>query len=989
MKSPIRSFIIWVIVLTLTNSLESQIIHDIRQYTIENGLPERVVNHVIRDSFGFFYIVDEQSIRRYDGQQFVDVDIQNLKSKKVKSHEIKKLFKHKNGNIYIRTKSINSVFYIRPGDKYVSSIPLNDEYEIIVDEKLIYGVHKSNEGYQLFEFSEGLLSNNFLCTTSSIPEIVIQNNGVYYIQNYDNEILVLESNRLRKIERKGKLIRRGDEVLLASNTGFYSLKGNEVNLLSKLPMDSLECKFLSMDEKGNIIAPYTHIPRFTEALWIFTNKNKLVSCDSILLKNEVFKDIYADDVFHQWIEVGYSGLHVFSFVRDGIRNYNNVPLNGLTFGFIVSGIVSNDNGDLFYLKEASKLYYKKFDERVASRWFVEESKEFRQNGKLRYDSKKKVLYSYSYTYENKSILYQIDPVSQTWKKRIIPYKLNNLRVINDRLYLMGYHKDTTQGVLSSYDFETDLYEEILLVNDAENHRLHELVYLEEMEEFILGTQEGLVVLDHNFEEKERLDRYQTDLSKNLEFDYIRAVHEYNNYLIIGSLGGGIYILDKYSKKIVEQFSQEEGLTNNKAIAMVNDNLGNCWIATWNGLNVLNKELELIGKYYEHHGLADREFNTGAVAKDERGLLYFGSINGVVSVDPKILLNWDDKTGCYFKEIKVFKSNQVELVDHIDQNDDIDSVLINLEKPNYYKFPFEEVTPEAFCSDDGVTIRTWTDKISISNIRKGQHSLTVNCPNSKFSQGLGIHVSKSYTRLWQGLLFVLSVLLVSYAFIRNNRIKQDRQSKIDRKISELQLSALQAQMNPHFIFNALGAIQFFIQSHDTDKADEYLSDFAMLMRKILEASKSKYITIEQEIEILRLYIRLENIRYEQSFDYSISTDPELDLDYTIPPMILQPLIENAINHGIVHLKERKGELQLRFFLEGEVLICEIDDNGIGRKKAKEMRSIKVHKSRGMEIINDRIETINNMGNVKAELSVTDKYDSKNESVGTKVVLKIES
>ena len=153
------------------------------------------------------------------------------------------------------------------------------------------------------------------------------------------------------------------------------------------------------------------------------------------------------------------------------------------------------------------------------------------------------------------------------------------------------------------------------------------------------------------------------------------------------------------------------------------------------------------------------------------------------------------------------------------------------------------------------------------------------------------------------------------------------------------------MNPHFIFNALGSIQYFIQTYDTVKADEFLSNFAMLMRSILESSKSKYISLSEEIKLIELYVGLEKIRFENLFDYQIAIDDNLDLESKVPPMIIQPFVENAINHGLYHLKGRKGLLNLTFdAINNNELKISISDNGIGRKAAAKLRN-KNHKSRG--------------------------------------------
>jgi len=256
-----------------------------------------------------------------------------------------------------------------------------------------------------------------------------------------------------------------------------------------------------------------------------------------------------------------------------------------------------------------------------------------------------------------------------------------------------------------------------------------------------------------------------------------------------------------------------------------------------------------------------------------------------------------------------------------------------------------------------------------------------------------HLAKDFGSFGLGkvfiiVMFLLVIGLLTWFFARQiieaNKVMEAEKTKLNKRISDLQLTSLQSQMNPHFIFNALGSIQYFIQTYDTVKADEFLTNFAMLMRSILESSKSKYITIKDEIKLLELYIGLEKIRFENLFDFDIEIDEWIETDTKIPPMILQPFIENAINHGLYHLKGRKGHLLLKFEARSnDAIKITIRDNGIGRKATGRLRS-KNHKSRGMRIINERIDTINRSSEMKVQVSTTD-IENEGRPFGTEVIL----
>ena len=194
------------------------------------------------------------------------------------------------------------------------------------------------------------------------------------------------------------------------------------------------------------------------------------------------------------------------------------------------------------------------------------------------------------------------------------------------------------------------------------------------------------------------------------------------------------------------------------------------------------------------------------------------------------------------------------------------------------------------------------------------------------------------------------------------------------------------MNPHFIFNTLSSIQSFITKNDSKDAVYYLSKFSKLMRATLENTKKQRIPIKDEIESLQLYMDLEKLRLNNKFDYHIIINDEIDtLFEEIPPMLIQPYIENAIWHGISH-KTGSGIIKLTFKLENENLLkCEIEDDGVGRKKAREMKKeTRKKKSLGMTITKERLEIINSLKDTKLSVNIIDLIDN-NIPTGTKIEL----
>ena len=245
--------------------------------------------------------------------------------------------------------------------------------------------------------------------------------------------------------------------------------------------------------------------------------------------------------------------------------------------------------------------------------------------------------------------------------------------------------------------------------------------------------------------------------------------------------------------------------------------------------------------------------------------------------------------------------------------------------------------------------------------------------------------------------LLSLTVLGLLWSRQkNKVKTDQLMKeameksFEKKLSDTELQALRAQMNPHFLFNCLNSINSFIIKNEQEQASEYLSKFSKLIRQVLHNSKSPKITLSNELESLRLYIEMESLRFNGKFEYEINVDPELDVDYLeVPPMILQPYVENSIWHGLMHKKEGIGRLNITIEKQESMLLCTIVDNGIGRKAAKQIKSKSAvkNKSYGMSITRDRLSYINRKFNESAHVEVVDLEDNHDNSMGTKVVLKI--
>lgn len=212
----------------------------------------------------------------------------------------------------------------------------------------------------------------------------------------------------------------------------------------------------------------------------------------------------------------------------------------------------------------------------------------------------------------------------------------------------------------------------------------------------------------------------------------------------------------------------------------------------------------------------------------------------------------------------------------------------------------------------------------------------------------------------------------------------------RQTSEMEMQALRAQMNPHFMFNSLNSINNFILKNDPDNASQYLTRFSRLMRLILDNSREEWVLLENEIKALQLYIEMEAIRFDNVFEYKIRTAADVNPSTVIvPPMIVQPYVENAIWHGLLHRKEPGSKLEIDIWKNNGELFIKVEDNGIGRKAVESLKSkFPSHKkSHGMTITAKRLEIVNKIYNVDAKVKINDLENGNGKPSGTSVLLQL--
>ncbi|MDF1699422.1 MAG: histidine kinase [Saprospiraceae bacterium] len=961
----------------------------------DDGLKDRTVDRVIRDNNGYFILFMLNTIQRYDGKSFETFDISALKSSKREVRDIIKAALLIDGTILLYIPHVDLVFFIPPGENRVLSMPKKGIP--LVNQGNLYQLLPSiaqKDQYQIYaeELNEHSDSKLFspVSITNQVAEIAILNDYTY-LQFEDLSIQLIVNDQLKRLPIRGRIIQRSNGIYVFGQDSIYKLLGEHTYLVKKFDTSYHDCTILKLDGKENIIASYTNKARFQEYLLVLDLSDVVHPFPAIIEVSNVFKDIHTDNAFHRWMLVGYNGLHSINLLRNGSQFLlKKETIQKGEFGNIISGVASNQKDEVFFIQETKGAYTYHPNDAIFQPAMEEAQRQgaFQKNAKLYYDKTTNTYASHSFRYDGKSDIYITDTDNETFRKYTVPYKLNDIYRLDEHHILFGgYISKTTTGILGVYDLQNETY--TVLRNDF--REIRSIYYDSTTVTYWIGTYSGLHVLSSDFSTLAFFSREQND-AQFMAQDHIIMTSRYKSWIIAGSYGGGVYLINPEEHIIYKKMDENNGLNDNTVVGIINDDDDHCWITTFNGISVIDSNLQVIRKIYEHDGLPNREFNSKSITKDENGWIYAGTLNGVSLIDPKIVLNWESSHRLHIQSIVGYDGNNFELLKsgpEISLYSSFDSVVIHYNIPDYHHYPYVQPIIQVKATDE-LEASVFNDKITLKNFKLGTFEVDILLEGNPRPTYLKIRQHNNFKRAIGIISIVLFIGLIAWfisrQIIKSTKIREEEKTKLNKRIADLRLSSLQSQMNPHFIFNALGSIQYFIQTYDTVKADEFLSNFAMLMRSILESSKSKYITLNEEIKLIKLYVGLEKIRFENLFEYHIETDEKLDLESKIPPMIIQPFVENAINHGLYHLKGRKGILHLTFESTPDHQIkITITDNGIGRQAAAKLRN-KNHKSRGMQIVNERLETFNMSKALTVNVTTHDLVEE-DRPKGTKVVITV--
>ena len=543
-------------------------------------------------------------------------------------------------------------------------------------------------------------------------------------------------------------------------------------------------------------------------------------------------------------------------------------------------------------------------------------------------------------------------------------------LLNDSVLLLGTHATAVKYNIASNNGIDTILKRITALG------------INQSKEIYIGSNDGLYRWDNdslfNFGKKYKALSYRVNTIFNTADD-----------LLWVGLGSDSLLVLK-NNTLIKSIALGDIIPGSVCKSLYSNSPGIIWLGTNKGLNKIQYRLtdEKLTFYNTSFGLSDgligEQVNDIAIYNDT---VYVATTGGISYLPANLNLPVADIT-TFITRVSINGVDTLVMKNYTlgyDQND-ISISFSGADLTGYYPLFEYRVNEGAWQKTDknNIELRLASGKyiIQIRGMKRN------GSPSFK-TESISIYIK---TPFWRNGIFwtvmVMGLFIISF-FILESRNKQKRKVAVEKvitekKLTELEMQALKAQINPHFVFNCLNSIKGFIFDRDYKQADKYLDKFADLMRSTIDNSDASIISLQNEISYLDNYLQLEKLRFEDKFNYAIAVKEDIDTEQVfVPAMLLQPYVENAIRHGMRFLENKKGQININVKKENNFIVCEIDDNGIGREKAAALKS-KMHveyQSKGMNISRRRAELYN------IEQMVTDKKDQSGNASGTTITVKI--
>ena len=954
------------------------------------------VSDIVEDKDGFMWIATDNGLNKFDGDKFTifhkgDKDIE------IFDDAINKLYIDSNQNLWINNyDGISRTNLLNKKDKF-SIGNLTDVRMAWKDDKIFYTEHNGifevdNSGN--IQKKSGTVRPHYFLGIAHNRLLKLYHHGQEKYATLPNSIVRLNENY--EIDKEYTLPTKSliQDLYFENNLCYVTCWEDHIYLLN---LESGQFSIIPINNHST-----NKVVAFGMTPWTFQDKTYIVVAGSsflILIDNKsgeahryeqtgLIRNVFVDSKNNLWIAVQNEGIKLVSSIQETFRA---IPIHNA-----LNKIPDSYN---YSVKHINNQYWISTRYNTGFYQFSENWDKIHHYGKNewikpeKYGGKSEHIDAFDFVANQGKViasndfgLYEIDPANakiKFIKLDSFDIKLRNIIQINENSLLI---RSISKGIYL-YNIKDKKFDKLYKVLDDNNLPLYlNWMCKDNKGRIYVSSQIGLYHYDI------KLDSFIKITHTPIDHTVIYQIAEDKNEILWISTHKGIFVFDAQRKSIssVEMINHKIARADNIQI----DENNNVWMANDLGIHLYNQKNHTLHSIDKNLELFVTSNYTVLGCFDHK--MYAGADNHILIIDIDKFEAYRVSSQIHLTSLLV--NNIERLTSNVSNNfkfnDDERNLRIQFSAPTYSIAKNVAYSFRNF-NEDSIWVDLKYGELYLPNLNYGKYHFQIRANNiltNEFSSYKDIYLTINYpwyqTRLFR---IIASLLILTFFYLlykyRVGKIndKMSLEKKYHETISDLEMKNLRSQMNPHFIFNSLNSINRYVIENKTHLASDYISKFSRLIRLILEYSKLDFITINEEIEVLKLYLHMEMLRFENEFNWKINIGDEHDFgNVLIPPLIVQPFVENAIWHGLRHQK-KLGLVTINFEVDkiNSVLTISIDDNGIGRIKASEYKSKSstTNKSMGIDITLARLNLLNPNNRVE----IIDLVDENKNALGTKVVI----
>ena len=946
----------------------------------KDGLPDIEFYDIIEDSKGFIWLAADKGLFRYDGEHF-----KNFTNKEKKGLSVFELFEDHKGRIWC--VNISGQFFYVENDQLITFVDLGDKQKA-KGELFDYLV---TDKYLLIFGSRAIYSVSLISKEVKEIQKAIENQGVgipFYYKNLvyfqlGTSIYRLSSDNIPEkqfsikeiyedIQEQGTRMVWKSSFFKVKDTYFFLQHGFGCNFLYRVDMETGGVNKIKLPPElaTNKIDNYLEKE---DSIWFGTREGVIVynyQNDTFILKEKLFEDNYAGKMI-----IDKNENYWFITLTNGVYVVPNIYINQHD---IFEGVENlsclekiNENRLFFGTTKGKAGFYDIASKNIE---YVDLPSE-RKVTSLLYNSGKNEIYisqgdrSSIFDYSSKTLMSGIDFISA-----------KNLSIVDDNTFIYTYYSGAR--ILKNVSKKTQFsFKELLPKRTYTSH------YSKRDKKSYIAYVDNLVVHDSILRFKNITNNEQPIFALDL-------AETIDGTIWVSTFKDGIFGIK--NDTVLVNYTMKEGLISNQT-GKIKEDENKLWITTDKGIQLLDTSNGTFQTLTGRDGIIPYTISDVEILGDK---LILATNQGLVSVEKEKAFKNQFTPEVYFAEVQIQEKDTLTLKKYTlpyDQN----AIKLSFHTNDFqskenimYRYRLLGYNDTWLTTDIGI------GSVKYNSLPPGKYTFQVKSSlisSRQESEIQEIHFSIQlpfWKKWWfYGAIFTLLILGIWQYFaikIKRLRIKQEaslEKERINKKLILSQLENLRSQMNPHFIFNALNSIQEYIVLNEKDLASAFLVKFSRLIRTYLEHSRKDEVSLREELHALKIYLELEKDRFEDVLDYTVDVKENVALDQIkIPPLFIQPYIENALKHGLLH-KKKDRKLNVSFTMSDtkNELECSILDNGIGRKASKEINKNreKYHTSFATGANQKRVDLLNSTREKMIRVDIEDLHDDINVVQGTRV------